>query len=74
MTLVGLELTMYTRLASNTWRSICLCPLSTEIKGEHHRAWLLSTLLSLESRSRSKKFSGLGEAETEADKNEAKES
>lgn len=74
MTLVGSELTMYTRLASNTWRSICLCPLSTGIKGEHHCAWLLSMLLSLESRSKNKKLSGLGEAETEADKNEAKES
>ena len=31
--LAGLELTMYTRLASNLWRVTCLCLLSTGIKG-----------------------------------------
>jgi hypothetical protein len=34
----GTELTLLTRLASNS--EICLCLLSDGIKGIHHHAWL----------------------------------
>jgi hypothetical protein len=29
---------LYTRLASNAWKSTCLCLLSSEIEGLHHHA------------------------------------
>ena len=41
-----LELTLQTRLALNSQRSICLCLLSARIKGVHHCAQIFSSFLS----------------------------
>lgn len=70
-----LELTMYTRMASNSRRSICLCFSSAWIKGVCHYACLLSDPLitvRLEGRNFSVQpgYSYFSEKETEAQRNE----